>query len=1325
MKMGAEKLLVCWLMVFGVALAFSSAAAGASKVTHLQEPFSPLTGSGSGLVIHTPFGIAVDESSGNVFVNDGTGGEVVAILGAEGGAPAGLVPPFTIAGVSFTSGKSGAAFDNSPTSPNQGTLYVADAKGSKKVKKYARNPTTEKFELAGELTGTPPFTEPAGVALDPHGNVYVADSKNSGSVVKFDASGAQVQQIPMTALPSARPSGIAVDAAGNLFATSFAGNRPLFKWPANASGEIPPGTSPIQVPGVEAVTGVAVDTATDALYVIFTTSVEQYDADTLAYQGSFGSGVLVGAQRLAVNSSSGRIYVSDNGTGKKNVAVFGPAVPLPEVVANAPTDITATKASLSGTVNVQGYALEECKFEYGPTSAYGQMVPCVGAVPTDSSPHPVTADISGLTPNSATYHFRLVARTANGTESSSDRSFETAKTVATGAATTVTDTTATLNGALSPEGVAFTDCRFEYLTDAAYKANFFSYSGANTPLTRACTPAAGEIEADFQPHPVSGAVTGLVKGTIYHFRLVGTSTTGVVPGEDRTFTTSGTPVISEELPIWVDQSTATLRAKINPEGFGTSYRFEWGPGTSYGNSVPADFEPFIGSGTDPVTVTANLSGLTLGTRYHFRVVAHNSSGTTFGQDHEFWTLNSCGLPNNRCFELVSPADKGPVAGAGDTVHVGTELRFQAAGSGGDIAYSIAYGLPDSTSGGEVLHRALRQPTRSKWETAQISPPTLVPSQSETSIAALTLGLAKDLNCGVIASVQPLTADTPREPIDLGQGNLFRRNPDGSYTIITSEVPTNGPVAVPLSEYLLAGASRDCKKVVFSSKFTYPGVAGAGAVRLYEWDQGVLRNVGVVPGPTGPQVVAASAGLPNSAPGTSNSFNLHRAVSVTGDRVFFTAVRQVSALGGEVGKEAVFVRENGSTTVDVSKSQTAIPSGNARYQTASSDGDEVFFTANHGLTSVPAAGWPSSCAPASGAGCDLYRYSLDTGTLVNLSMDSNPADTGGAGVAGVLDSSEDGSHVYFAARGQLVPGKGNTQVENLAANEYSVYLSHGGALKFVGTLEQEDLVGELGAGALVIQNSMWTSRATPDGRHLLFGSRANLTGYDSGAIEAYLYDAGADTTVCVSCRRDGQPSLDSGYDSPFARGKQIANESNPPRMLTDDGSRVFFVKRDRLAGGAEEGQKNLYQWEEGQVSFLASSAPGFLKDLQLAGASANGDDVYFTTMDRLNWEDVDGRMDVYDARAGGGFAEPQPPPADCNPLAESSCQDSGAAHRGAPPVPASSVIVGSGNQHQSMPKKGKKKKKTARNKSKKQGKRHSKKHKRAHVRSPHTDRRAGQ
>jgi hypothetical protein len=91
---------------------------------------------------------------------------------------------------------------------------------------------------------------------------------------------------------------------------------------------------------------------------------------------------------------------------------------------------------------------------------------------------------------------------------------------ATGAATGVGETGATLNGTLAA-GVSST-AHFEYGTTAAY--------GTST--------ADQDIGPSISTSPVAAAIGGLAPGTTYHFRLVAENSGGTVSGVDQTFTTA-------------------------------------------------------------------------------------------------------------------------------------------------------------------------------------------------------------------------------------------------------------------------------------------------------------------------------------------------------------------------------------------------------------------------------------------------------------------------------------------------------------------------------------------------------------------------------------------------------------------------------------------------------------------------------------------------------------------------------------------------------------------------------------------------------------------
>jgi DNA-binding beta-propeller fold protein YncE len=98
----------------------------------------------------------------------------------------------------------------------------------------------------------------------------------------------------------------------------------------------------------------------------------------------------------------------------------------------------------------------------------------------------------------------------------------------------------------------------------------------------------------------------------------------------------GPPVVGTYDPSAVDVEKATLKGAVNPNGKATTYRFEWGPSTEYGNLIPIT-EASAGSGAEAVQVSAQLSGLSRSTTYHYRLVATNSEGTVRGFDHSFVT----------------------------------------------------------------------------------------------------------------------------------------------------------------------------------------------------------------------------------------------------------------------------------------------------------------------------------------------------------------------------------------------------------------------------------------------------------------------------------------------------------------------------------------------------------------------------------------------------------------------------------------------------------------------------------------------------------------
>lgn len=904
-------------------------------------------------------------------------------------------------------------------------------------------------------------------------------------------------------------------------------------------------------------------------------------------------------------------------------------------------------------------------------------------------------------------------------------------------ASEVTQTSAKLNGRVTvpaPGGPGSeTAYRFEYSAD-----NGLHWSAVPVP-DEAVGSTAGPVR-------VSQKIAELQPNRSYRFRLRASDGGGSATSSDEVFTTTvAKPSISKTIALPVTGTTAQLNAAVNPNNSPTTYHFEWGPCASeatcpaspYPNRVP-DFEAFVGGEGQPVVVSAKLSGLSLSSAYHFRLVATSAAGTTFGPDATFTTsafegVNEAGLPDNRAVELVSPPDKRPQGSVETFILDNVEIQFQAAADGDSVLFPILSGLGDTAAGGGVHYRAARN--GSGWQSARVSPNSMVPGLGGSVIPSELIYATPDLSCQLLETFNPLTADTPSADVELGVTNLYFHKADDSYTLLSNAVPANPALPRSHNYYTVGGTSPDCGRVVFQTAYKLlPGTPSG----IYEWDHGTLRDAGLRP--DGNPASNASMGALEGSPGSFRSTSAVNAVGPDGRRLLFHAT---SNEGGDSGKPAVFVRKSLGVTIDASQKQGGAKESNgAYYQTASPDGSHLFFVANYGLTATPGAGWPTSCVyrPGSvgtqgsgGQGCDLYDYNVETEQLTDLSPDDNPADTQGAEVSGVVAASDDGSYVYFAARGRLVPGYGNTYAQNHAGAGFAnIYLAHSGSLAFVATIRLADLSRHCaicgaaegtGGGNLMVRADARSSQTTPDGHYLLFTSSANLTGYDSGGVEeAYLYSVASGSTTCVSCRPDGLPSVgappnpagDPGTEPIRAALTEPEESYRIPRSLSADGNRIFFTMPDVLAPGAVSGKSNLYEWEQGQIYFLATfnkAKEGF----QDAGAS--GDDVFVQSSDRLDPRyDIDTVADLYDFRVGGGFPDPPPPPVSCN-VATSECQGPETSQP-AGSSPASQSTSGAGNPP--LPSARCPRGKVRRNGKCVSKSQHRKKHRKRHNRAANTD-----
>jgi hypothetical protein len=289
------------------------------------------------------------------------------------------------------------------------------------------------------------------------------------------------------------------------------------------------------------------------------------------------------------------------------------------VTTTSATNVSRSSATLNGTSSQVGTTP---KFEYGTTTGYGSSV---AAQSPSGLSQALTATISvnGCT----TYHFQLYTTATGGAKTyGGDKSFTTPDQpgVTTGGASGVSTSSATLAGSVRPCSVgSTTTAHFEYGTSTDY--------GTST--------SNDDVGSGTSSVSTSAALSGLSAGTTYHYRLVATNSLGTSYGSDQTFVTSPPPpppAVTTGGTGSVSSTDATMSALVNPNGFDTSVHFEYGSDTGYGTSVG---QRDVGSGTDAVAISASVTGLKPSSTYHYRVVATNANGTTYGDDQALTTLD--------------------------------------------------------------------------------------------------------------------------------------------------------------------------------------------------------------------------------------------------------------------------------------------------------------------------------------------------------------------------------------------------------------------------------------------------------------------------------------------------------------------------------------------------------------------------------------------------------------------------------------------------------------------------------------------------------------
>ena len=361
--------------------------------------------------------------------------------------------------------------------------------------------------------------------------------------------------------------------------------------------------------------------------------------------------------------------------GVKRVVALGGRSPVtvlpPFIQTRNPQNVTSVSADLQALIATNG-AATTVQFEWA-TDAYfnanggynNTTLPEVFSHKTGTQV--VRHGISGLTANTA-YHFRAVGgNAAQSPVYGLDKTFTTSATggggtgpdATTGPATSIMDTSATLEGRGNPNGVR-SGGYFEYREEGT--ATWFNTIADIVDLGSGTTSL-----------PYTYDLTGLMASTTYEYRAVVRNT--VTPfasdfGDVLTFTTQaggGTgsaPTVTTGAPTGAifsgaedpDVVEATMAGTVNPNGEATDAYFEFrrvGPEpdpatpTVWRSTTPQA----MGSGSAAVAITQIKSDFYTGGTFEIRVVATNASGTTVDPNVVTWNALPSSSPGQHALRI--------------------------------------------------------------------------------------------------------------------------------------------------------------------------------------------------------------------------------------------------------------------------------------------------------------------------------------------------------------------------------------------------------------------------------------------------------------------------------------------------------------------------------------------------------------------------------------------------------------------------------------------------------------------------------------------------
>ena len=339
-----------------------------------------------------------------------------------------------------------------------------------------------------------------------------------------------------------------------------------------------------------------------------TTSVDTWTNDSLALPNASSTYQI---SILAISDYGYGVAIDNLFVYDADAIIEEPEVIAPIVTTLAATAVDHQGATLNGTITAGSEEITAQGFMYKATAATDWTT--VNATGTT-----ISATLSALTAETE-YTFKAFATTATGTVEGEAMTFTTTAapivvtppTVATLAATEITNATATLNGTVTAGSEEITAQGFMYKATAA--ADWTTVNATGTTI--------------------SATLSALTAETEYTFKAFATTATGTVEGTAMTFTTTAAPIVAPVVTTLaateITNATATLNGTITAGSETITAQ-----GFMYKATAAADWTTVNATGT---TISATLSALTAETEYTFKAFATTATGTVEGTAMTFTT----------------------------------------------------------------------------------------------------------------------------------------------------------------------------------------------------------------------------------------------------------------------------------------------------------------------------------------------------------------------------------------------------------------------------------------------------------------------------------------------------------------------------------------------------------------------------------------------------------------------------------------------------------------------------------------------------------------